>query len=141
MRITIDLPDQLVDQLTALNCGDNSCLYRDRTKNWGVGTNGGCRCLKDLRSDVRFPVQRLLDRAIGAIWDNTVPPTPEQLRERLAEVALDAAAYDAEGLVREDVTDAGGDPLCWKDANDRGKRNGYTIADAILARFTVRSVV
>jgi hypothetical protein len=26
------------------DCGDNSCLYRDRTKPSGMRTNGGCTC-------------------------------------------------------------------------------------------------
>jgi hypothetical protein len=26
------------------DCGDNSCMYRDRSKPSGMRTNGGCRC-------------------------------------------------------------------------------------------------
>jgi hypothetical protein len=26
------------------DCGDNSCMYRDRTRPSGMRTNGGCRC-------------------------------------------------------------------------------------------------
>lgn len=26
------------------DCGDNSCLYRDRSKPGGMRTNGGCHC-------------------------------------------------------------------------------------------------
>lgn len=27
-----------------LDCGDNSCMYRDTSKPGGMRTNGGCRC-------------------------------------------------------------------------------------------------
>jgi len=30
---------------TTLDCGDNSCHFKDPTKPGGMRTNGGCRCL------------------------------------------------------------------------------------------------
>ena len=130
MIVTIDLPDQIVDQLTSLNCGSNSCVYRDRTKNWGVGTNTGCRCLSDLRTETRLPVNRLLDRVVGQIWKTLL--NPDVLRDCIAEAALNAAHYDPEDLVRDDVEDAGGGPLEWEDANEKGKEIGYRMADAVI---------
>lgn len=36
----------------APDCGDNSCLFGGRGKG-GMRTNGGCRCFKDVRPDMR----------------------------------------------------------------------------------------
>ncbi len=45
---------------TTLDCGDNSCLYQDRSKPGGVRTNGGCRCFRGiLHTDKRMYVERL----------------------------------------------------------------------------------
>ena len=44
---------------TTLDCGDNSCLFRDHTKPSGMRTNGGCRCFKDLPQKKRLYVHRL----------------------------------------------------------------------------------
>lgn len=44
---------------TTLDCGDNSCLFRDRTKPSGMRTNGGCRCFRDLPSEKRMFVHRM----------------------------------------------------------------------------------
>ncbi len=38
---------------TTLDCQDNSCIYRDRTKPSGMRTNGGCRCMSDLRPQTK----------------------------------------------------------------------------------------
>lgn len=37
---------------TTLDCGDNSCLFKD-PKAGGMRTNGGCRCFSDLRPQVK----------------------------------------------------------------------------------------
>lgn len=44
------LTDWLRDN--APDCGDNSCLFGGRGKG-GMRTNGGCRCYKDVRPDMR----------------------------------------------------------------------------------------
>jgi len=31
-----------------VGCGDNSCVFRVLRKSGGMGTNGGCRCFKNL---------------------------------------------------------------------------------------------
>lgn len=36
----------------APDCGDNSCLFGGRGKG-GMRTNGGCRCFKDVRPDMK----------------------------------------------------------------------------------------
>lgn len=33
----------------SVGCGDNSCMFRVVKPKGGMATNGGCRCLKDLR--------------------------------------------------------------------------------------------
>lgn len=38
------------DVKKAVGCGDNSCMFRAVRPNGGMATNGGCRCLKDLRN-------------------------------------------------------------------------------------------
>ena len=44
---------------TTLDCGDNSCYYRDRTKPSGMRTNGGCSCFKDLPQSKRIFVNKM----------------------------------------------------------------------------------
>lgn len=44
---------------TTLDCGDNSCLYRDRTKPGGMRTNGGCRCFRDLPPVKRIYIEKM----------------------------------------------------------------------------------
>ena len=44
---------------TTLDCGDNSCLFRDRTKPGGMRTNGGCRCFDDLKPKRRLFVHKM----------------------------------------------------------------------------------
>ncbi len=38
----------LLKELSKLDCGDNSCFYKGMGKG-GMRTNGGCRCLLDVR--------------------------------------------------------------------------------------------
>jgi len=45
---------------TTLDCGDNSCLFRDRTKPGGMRTNGGCSCFDDLPQKKRLFVNKML---------------------------------------------------------------------------------
>jgi len=45
--------------LNTLDCGDNSCLYRNRAKPSGMRTNGGCRCFKELSTKKRIYVEKL----------------------------------------------------------------------------------
>jgi hypothetical protein len=45
---------------TTLDCGDNSCLFRDRTKPGGIRTNGGCHCLVGLSAEKQRFVFKML---------------------------------------------------------------------------------
>ena len=45
--------------INTLDCGDNSCLFRDHSKPSGIRTNGGCRCFKDLPAKKRHFVHRM----------------------------------------------------------------------------------
>jgi len=45
---------------TTLDCGDNSCLFRDNTKPGGMRTNGGCSCFADLPQAKRLFVNKML---------------------------------------------------------------------------------
>ena len=53
----------------APDCGDNSCLFGGRGKG-GMRTNGGCRCYKDVRPDMRRIYIERMQAALSA-----VPPT------------------------------------------------------------------
>lgn len=61
--------EELKKQIAQLCCGDNSCLFWPRGLSKGPGTNGGCRCLEFVPSDVRrklnslFQLHRLLHDA------------------------------------------------------------------------------
>lgn len=44
-----------------LDCGDNSCLFA--WKKGGMRTNGGCRCLQDLPTELRRDVQLWAQKA------------------------------------------------------------------------------
>ena len=44
--------------LSTLDCGDNSCLFAE--KKTGMRTNGGCRCFKDLPTNKRMFVHKML---------------------------------------------------------------------------------
>lgn len=44
---------------TTLDCGDNSCMFRDPNKPSGMRTNGGCRCFRDLDTQRRDFVHRM----------------------------------------------------------------------------------
>ena len=44
---------------TTLDCGDNSCLYRDTSKPSGMRTNGGCRCFSDLPQINRIFIKKM----------------------------------------------------------------------------------
>jgi len=46
-------------QTEYLGCGNHSCIL-EKTK--GLGTNGGCSCLRDLRFKQRIRVEKLLKR-------------------------------------------------------------------------------
>lgn len=53
-----------------LDCGDNSCLYRDRTQSGGMRTNGGCSCFDMLPINKRRFVERTyqqLDAALAEV--------------------------------------------------------------------------
>jgi len=54
------LKKRLRDVLPEWDCGDNSCRFRPAKFDGGMRTNGGCRCLQDLRSDKRLDVTRLI---------------------------------------------------------------------------------
>jgi hypothetical protein len=57
-----------------LDCGDNSCMFRDRSKPSGMRTNGGCSCFKDLPTEKRMFV-RAMYRKLAALREEN-----EQLR-------------------------------------------------------------
>ena len=42
-----------------MDCGDSSCLFRDKSKPSGMRTNGGCRCFTDLPQSKRIFVNRI----------------------------------------------------------------------------------
>ena len=44
---------------TTLDCGDSSCLFRDRDKPGGMRTNGGCRCMSGLHGTARVFVNKM----------------------------------------------------------------------------------
>ena len=46
---------ELIEALAELRCGDNSCLF-NRPK---IGTNGGCRCLKQLPGKLRIVLEKI----------------------------------------------------------------------------------
>lgn len=53
----------------APDCGDNSCLFGGRGKG-GMRTNGGCRCFKDVRPDMkRIFIERM--------WAALCVPSPQ----------------------------------------------------------------
>ena len=50
----------------APDCGDNSCLFGGRGKG-GMRTNGGCRCYKDVRPDMRRIYIERMQAALSAL--------------------------------------------------------------------------
>ena len=52
--------------MQTLDCGDNSCLFRDRSKPSGVRTNGGCRCFEELTTRKR----RFVHKMFAALTNN-----------------------------------------------------------------------
>lgn len=53
----------------APDCGDNSCLFGGRGKG-GMRTNGGCRCYKDVRPDMR---RIYIERMQAALFERHIP--------------------------------------------------------------------
>jgi len=45
---------------TTIDCGDNSCLFKDTSKPGGMRTNGGCRCFSMLPTTKRIFVNKML---------------------------------------------------------------------------------
>ena len=58
----------------APDCGDNSCLFGGRGKG-GMRTNGGCRCFKDVRPDMR---RIFIERMWAALQ---APPSPQAAQD------------------------------------------------------------
>lgn len=53
------LVDDILLYMAEMDCGDNSCRFRDRSKPSGMRTNGGCRCLKSLPTGLRISLEKL----------------------------------------------------------------------------------
>ena len=43
-----------------LDCGDSSCYFSKPKTRGGQHTNGGCRCLYELKQELRLPMRGLL---------------------------------------------------------------------------------
>lgn len=50
--------EALLQQLRELGCSDTGCVFRPPG---GMGTNGGCRCLREIEDpDLRVHIRRVL---------------------------------------------------------------------------------
>jgi len=47
-------------QLHEVRCTDGGCLFRDPLAHIGMQTNGGCKCLHELRPEVRMALTQML---------------------------------------------------------------------------------
>ena len=70
----------------APDCGDNSCLFGGQGKG-GMRTNGGCRCYKDVRPDMRRIYIERMQAALRAS-----PPTTKAGGEAV-ELLLESRAF------------------------------------------------
>ena len=83
-------------RMHAPDCGDNSCLFGGRGKG-GMRTNGGCRCYKDVRPDMRrVYVERLLS-ATDALPELLKAARDAERYRKLKEIAVQKTAWDVYG--------------------------------------------
>jgi hypothetical protein len=59
----------------SIGCGDNSCIFK-QLRPGGMGTNGGCRCFKNLEAWV--------DDGVGGRWNKEEVRKVQQDTQRLA---------------------------------------------------------
>lgn len=58
---------QITSGQNPLACSDNFCMLLHKTRPKGMGTNAGCRCLKELKS--KYPwAGELLRIKLGVEW-------------------------------------------------------------------------
>jgi len=53
------LKEKIMEEKDFIGCGDHSCLLE---KPNGTGTNGGCRCLRDIEHNLRWKIMKALQR-------------------------------------------------------------------------------
>lgn len=63
------LPEKYEWLHNTLDCGDNSCYFKNPNSG-GMRTNGGCRCFIEVDSKTRIFVQRMYHTILKLIEEN-----------------------------------------------------------------------
>ena len=66
---------KVLEALKELSCGDNSCLVWPRGEPKGVGTNGGCRCFRDVPQEFRIKIHQVILLMNDRLEIETTRPT------------------------------------------------------------------
>ena len=83
-----------------IGCGDNSCIFK-QLRPGGMGTNGGCRCFKDLEAwvDCGFGHSESNHVVVRKVMQDTERLSGELRRARQQVADLEAQVADLTGAV------------------------------------------
>ena len=105
--------------MTDIDCGDNGCMFRDRTKSSGMRTNGGCRCFgRSLVSTFGIEDARKIHALRNELHELRTKVAENERARSWAEMCVVAVtdALVSSGVKLRDTQGEGLEPQEYKDA-------------------------